>query len=86
MPVRHFLVEHICLLFASPFSVSAATAPVCRLVSIFAAMFVGCQVPTAVALLLVGPLAATLAHVMVWVVVFPILVVVLAPTGRILSE
>ena len=37
-----------------------------------------------VALSLVGPLA--LAHVVVWVVVFLILAVILAPTGRILSE
>ena len=38
-----------------------------------------------VALLLVGPLVVALALV-VWMVVFPILVVVLAPTGQILPE
>ena len=83
VPIRHFLVENSCLLFASPFFVSAV---MCQLVSILAVVFVGWPVSTAVALLLVGPLVAALAHVVVWVVVFLILAVILAPTGRILSE
>mgnify|MGYP006970540107 CR=1 FL=1 len=53
----------------SPFSVSVAAA----------------AVAIVVALLFVGPLAVALAHVVVWVVVLPILVVVYALTGRIPS-
>ena len=60
VPVLHSLVENFCLLFASPFSVSVAAV----------------AVATVVVLLFVGPLATALAHVVVWVVVFPILAVV----------